>query len=393
MKKRNVVVGSGLCPYTVRFRVEDGAALDIVDRIKGLKKEIRKGGRLFDNYPQSLFDEIHSWAEVDSTYFKEEGARASIVIAQCVIKSFCEGDVRCALTYKMGEKNGGATLALERSVREWGIEHFYDYFEDGKGDNQIDVIIESASLNKTARVYQSSKTAFKYKCDLKKIEKAMGEKADVLLFNRAAQTAKDSAKELIGRGGVVGFRIHNFSRHAGAKEHIDMLDYSNYIFISDPAKEPSVAKGLMKHYGVYTLKDVAKKFLEIDEKKRIVVVPPVSSDICPSDACENFRFFMTGEEDCVEVSFPKDNEAAKKHINTKRGSIFPPDSSRARTAWLNGSCIALVCKDWKGKAPFELKDNFPASYKDLELFANYATQIAYTEFLDENFTPTGSWVV
>lgn len=82
MNMKNVVVGSGLCPLAVRFQLKDGYLDDVVARIKNLKSEIRKGGKLFKKYPQCLFDEILSWDEINPNYIYVEGARSSVVIAQ-----------------------------------------------------------------------------------------------------------------------------------------------------------------------------------------------------------------------------------------------------------------------------------------------------------------------
>lgn len=74
------VVGSGVCPLAVHFRLKCGDVEDVVARIKSLKSEIRVGGSLYADYPESLFRAIRSFDEIDSDYFYEEGARSSIVM-------------------------------------------------------------------------------------------------------------------------------------------------------------------------------------------------------------------------------------------------------------------------------------------------------------------------
>ena len=93
----------------------------VVDELRGEKIDIRKGGRLFKNYPESLFAEIRSWGDVEPGYFYEEGARSSIVLALKVVKNFCEDDADCAIAYTSGERSGGATAAVEKSLSGKGI--------------------------------------------------------------------------------------------------------------------------------------------------------------------------------------------------------------------------------------------------------------------------------
>ena len=368
MNMKNVVVGSGLCPLAVRFQLKDGYLDDVVARIKNLKSEIRKGGRLFKKYPQSLFDEILSWDEINPNYMYVEGARSSVVIAQKVIKSFCGNSVRSAMAYTMGEKTGGATKEVEKSLSEFNIEPLFSYLPKGAGDNQIDVVVEDISDHATARMYQASRTSFKYKCDLDKIEKELNENVNILMLNRAAKGAKDSAEKLLLRdkNNLVSFRIHNFSRHTGVAENVDMLEWANFIFITDPAKDPTICRDLKRYYDVESLDELARRMLEINELKRLVVLPP-------SNECENLRFYTTDFNRCVEVKCP--------------------DSPRAKTAWLNGACVALTCKDWQAKAPFELENRFPKTYSDFEKFCDWATQLAYANYAGEDFKIQDSWII
>lgn len=364
-----MVVGSGVCPLAVRFRLKSGDLEDVVARIKSLKSEIRKGGKLFGNYPESLFAEIRSWKEIDSDYFFEEGARASIVIALKVIKRFCGKDADCSMAYTAGERGGGATKAVEKSLSANGITPLFDYPPDGKGDSQIDVVVEDLAEHETARMYQASRTSFKYRFALDKIEKACGREIDALLLNRAASGAKEAAFKLCERGNsLVSFRIHNFSRHVGVSENAEMLGAAHYIFITDPAKDPSIVRDLKRYYDAETLDELARRILEINGLRRIVVVPP-------SDECENLRFYCTDFNRCVEVKCP--------------------DSPRAKTAWLNGACVALALKDWsgRGEAPFELDGYFPKTFSDFEEFADWAVQMAYAETVGEKFSITNSWII
>lgn len=363
------VVGSGVCPLAVHFRLKSGDLEEVVGRIKSLKPEIRKGGKLFENYPESLFAEIRSWEEIDPDYFFEEGARASIVIALNVIKSFCGGYADCSMAYTAGERGGVATKAVENSLSANGIRPLFDYLPDGKGDSQIDVVVEDLADHGTARMYQASRTSFKYRFALDKIEKACGGKIDALLLNRAAAGAKEAALKLCGRGNsLVSFRIHNFSRHAGVSENVEMLGAANYIFITDPAKDPSIVRDLKRYYDVETLDELARRILEINEVRRIVVIPP-------SDECENLRFYCTDFNRCVEVKCP--------------------DSPRARTAWLNGACVALALKNWtgRGEAPFAMDGYFPKTFPDFKKFADWAVQLAYAKKIGEDFSITDSWII
>ena len=370
MNMKNVVVGSGLCPLAVRFQMRggNGDLNDVVARIKNLKSGIRKGGKLFRNYPQSLFDEILSWDEINPDYMFVEGARSSVVIAQKVIKSFCGNSVRSVMAYTVGEKNGGATKEVEKSLSQFDIEPLFSYLPKGRGDNQIDIVIEDMSDHSTARMYQASRRSFRYKCDLEKIEKELKENVNVLMLNRAAKGAKDSATTLLSRNknNLVSFRIHNFSRHAGVSENADMLESANFIFITDPEKDQIICQDLKRYYDVENLDELARRILEINDIKRLVVMPP-------SEECENLRFYTTDFNRCVEVKCP--------------------DSPRAKTAWLNGACVALTCKDWQGKPPFELENRFPKTYRDFELFCDWATQLAYSDYAGEDFKITESWII
>lgn len=365
---KNVVVGSGLCPLAVRFQLRDGYLDDVVDRIKNLKSKIRKGGKLFGKYPQSLFDEILSWDEINPDYMFIEGARSSIVIAQKVIKSFCGDSVRSVMAYTMGEKDGDATKAVENSLSQFNIEHLFSYLPKGSGDNQIDIIVGEMSDYSTARMYQAPRISFRYQCDLEKIEKKLKEDVDVLILNRAAKGAKNAAETLLTRNknNLVSFRIHNFSRHAGVSENADMLEWANFIFITDPEKDPTICRDLMRYYDVENLDALARYILEINDIKRLVVIPP-------SDECENLRFYTTDFNRCVEVKCP--------------------DYPRAKTAWLNGACVALTCKNWQDKQPFELENRFPKTYKDFELFCDWATQLAYSNYASKDFKIKESWII
>ena len=117
---------------------------------------------------------------------------------------------------------------------------------------------------------------------------------------------------------------------------------------------------------VESLDELARRMLEINELKRLVVLPP-------SNECENLRFYTTDFNRCVEVKCP--------------------DSPRAKTAWLNGACVALTCKDWQGKAPFELENRFPKTYSDFEKFCDWATQLAYANYAGEDFKIQNSWII
>lgn len=361
-----MVVGSGVCPLAVHFRMKSGDIEEVVGRVKSLKSEIRKGGRLFKNYPESLFAEIRSWGDVEPGYFYEEGARSSIVLALKVVKNFCEDDADCAIAYTAGERNGGATAAVEKSLSGKGIRPLFDYLPDGKGDSQIDVVFEDLWGHETARVYQASRTSFKYRFNLEKTEASLGSKIDVLLLNRAAAGAKNAASQLSERGSLVSYRVHNFSRHVGVSENVEMLESANYIFITDPAKDPTIARDLKRYFDVETLDELARRILEINGLRRMVVVPP-------SDECENLRFYCAGFNRCVEVKCP--------------------DSPRARTAWLNGACVGLALKNWSDKAPFALDGYFPKTYSDFEKFADWSVQLAYAESPDANFAINGSWII
>ncbi len=363
---KNIVVGSGVCPLYVKFKIVDESAEDVAAKAKALKKEIREGGRLYKNYPQSLFDEILSWREVDGNYFENLGARASIVIPEFLIKKFCGDSVRIAHAYKCGEKGKGCTTAVEKSLVENGIEPIFDYLP--KGDNQLDISFEDIVGHATARMYQASRTSFKYNFSLDKIENALGENVNFLLLNRAAKGAKKAAEEIVSRSSdnLVFYRVHNFSRHAGVSENVEMLEFANFIFITDPDKNPTITRDLLKYYDVDDLDSLARRILETNELKRVVVIPP-------SDECENLRFYQTDFNRCVEVKCP--------------------DSPRVKTAWLNGSCAALLLKDWRRKAPFKLEGRYPKTYEDFETFADWAVQLAYQDDVKLDFKIAESWII
>ncbi len=363
---KNVVVGSGVCPLYVKFRIRDEDATTVAQKAKSLKSAIRKGGKLYKNYPQSLFDEILSWDEIDNTYFENFGAKASIVLAETLIKQFCGDSVRVAHAYKCGEKSKNCTKSVEKSLSEKGIEPLFEYLAEG--DNQLDISFEDIASSATARMYQAPRSNFKYNFNLQKIENQLCEQTNILLLNRAAKGAKMAAEQLLARSdeNLVFYRIHNFSRHAGVAENVEMLYDANFIFITDPAKDKTISRDLMRYFDEDDFDSTARKMLELNERERMIVVPP-------SDECENLRFY------CSRFNRPVE--------------IMCPDSPRAKTAWLNGSCAALVLKDWKGDAPFALEKRFPKTYEEFEKFADWAVQLAYCERPDENFSITKSWLV
>ena len=366
-------MGSGVCPLAVRFRAQGRDASDLAAQCKALKPEIRRGGALFEGYPQSLFRRIRSWKGVESSYFQMEGARSSIVLAEKLIKSFCGKSAECAIAYKAGEKSKWCTRKTQESLAESGIAAHFEYLKDGAGDNQLDVVFEEPCASSTARMYQAPRSSFKYSLNLAKIEAVLGRRANVLLLNRAAKGAKNAADEVLSRkdkNPLVSYRLHNFSRHAGAAENVEMLESANFIFMTDPKKDPSIVRELKKYFDAEDLDELARRILEINGEKRMVVIPPDESEF---DKGENLRFYSSLFNRFVEVKCP--------------------DFPRARTAWLNGSCVALTCKNWSGRAPFELDGRFPKTYADFEVFANWAVQLAYAENPREDFEPEGSWIL
>ena len=73
--------------------------------------------------------------------------------------------------------------------------------------------------------------------------------------------------------------------------------------------------------------------------------------------------------------------------------VLVPDRIRLKlkTAWLNGACVALVAKKWAnaGKnAPFNLTDNLPTTQGDMEIFANWAVNMAYHGYPGSRYEPT-----
>ena len=366
-------MGSGLCPLAVRFRAGGRGAAELAAQCKALKDEIRRGGSLYEGYPKSLFRRVSSWKGLESPKYFVEGARSSIVIAQKLIKSFCGASAECVLAYKIGEKSKWCTREAEKSLEKFGIEAHFEYLNDGMGDNQLDVVFDEPCGSATARMYQAPRSSFKYSLNLEKIEKELGKRVDILLLNRAAKGAKSAAMEILSRRGenpLVSYRLHNFSRHAGAAENIDMLEAANFIFMTDPKKDPTIARELKRHFDADDLDVLARAILEINDERRIVVVPPDESEF---EKGENLRFYSSDFNKFVEVKCP--------------------DYPRARTAWLNGACVALACKKWGANPPFELDGRFPKTYADFEAFANWAVQMAYAESPSGNFEPEGSWII
>ena len=354
---KSTVIGSGICPLAVHFRAKASAEDAVIKaRLKALKDDIRKGGKLHENFPQSLLSEISSWKDLlEEQAPVIEGARSSIFIPLKMVKGLCKESVDCYMAYVAGERNGGATRAIEKSLSDAGIEPLFDYLPDGCGDSQIDLMFHRKTRSHfTLRVFQAPRSKFKYRFSLEKLEALIGKKADTLILNRAAEGVYAATKELFERGEntLVSYRVHNFSRHSGAAENAKMLEYANLVFFTDAEKDAQVTRLMMREFGAKNFDELARSILAINDVRRIVVMPPENA------AAKNVRFYMTGIENPVEAAM---ETSAFKHL---------------KTAELNGACMALSFPKTAELFGVELEARLPKSSQDLQKFAQEAARLA-----------------
>ena len=348
----------------VKVETENGFDAQVAAQIGELQAQVRTGD--FDeNYPQSLIEYVAE--HIDKILNVEiSGPRSAIAIPLRVAKNFSP-ESNVAFSSKVGD--GGCGRLIRGFLSKWGVIPALQTAENSDSHVEFKCVCPCGSLSEVV-IKKSSSKSFKHAFDLDEIENSSGIKFDTILVNRPRAGLSRAVEKIRGRENpLVSLIVHDYSKYQSPSDYLAFLEKSDYVFITAEDSDKSVIRGMRKALGAALYEELGEKIVEykLDEVgRRMFLLPPR----CDADT-KFITFFQTGLKPIrVEV----------------------PDKVRLKlkTSWLNGACVALASKNWKGigmQPPFRLDGVLPSSQSDFEEFVNWAVNIAYFGYPDKYFKP------
>ena len=363
------IIGDSISVLRVKVEVENGFDEVVAENIASLQSDVKSG--MFDvNYPYSLVEYLKTNIP-KITNIEISGPRSAIAIPLRVIKTFSpENNV--SFSTKIGD--GGCSRAMVEFLKNWDIIPVTQIASGYDSKVEFKCVSPNGMLRETI-IKKSSSKAFKHSFDLQEIEKYYQLNIDTLLLNRP-RIGFDKAIDIVRKreNPLISLIIHDYSKYQNATDYLKYVEKSDYVFITAEDSDKSITSQIKKALGVSTYEDIGEAIVNYktdksdNTSKRIFLLPP------PKDSLGKDKF----------VSF---HQTGMKPVK-----VEVPDKIRLKmkTAWLNGSCVALARKGWakcKTKPPFKLSGVLPATQTDFEIFANWAMNMAYWGYPTSNYKP------
>ena len=360
------IIADSICVLRVKVETETGFDGRVAGEIEALGRAAVCGAP-DPAYPFSLIDKI-SKSVGHILNIEVSGPRSALAIPLRLIKGFAP-ECGAAFSSKIGD--GGCAKAIKSFLKNWGI---LDATQTAaNADSHLEFKCVGGDGNLTECVIKKSPSrAFRHSFDLAEIEARTGAEFNAMLLNRpragfwsALQTMKKRPNS------IVSLIVHDYSKYQRAADYVPYIGESDFVFITAEDSDKSVSRLMARELGAGSYEELGEAVASLGGKRRMFLLPPKKE---ARGAGKFVEFFQTGLPP-VKAEIPD-----KIRLKTK-------------TAWLNGACVALACKDWGANPPFELDGHLPATLKDLEAFANWAVQMAYFGYPPPNFKPANSLII
>ncbi len=365
------LIGDSICVLRVKMEVENGFDEIVAEKIATFKDAVRRG-ELDENYPLSLIEKVKRLSD-KITNVEISGPRSAIAIPLRFVKTFTpESEV--AFSSKIGD--GGCSKFVGDILKKWGVINAAQIAKGADCAVEFKCVSPNGNLSECV-VKRSSSKVFKHSFDLLEIENRLSKKFDAILLNRPRIGFANAIEELRKRDdSLISLIIHDFSKYQNAQDYLEYAKKSDFVFIT-AEDGGNVMRPTQKALGVNCRDEIGEAIVNLNSiysNQKMFLLPPIPN---ATGKEKRVTFYQTGLSPvAVEI----------------------PDKIRqkTKTAWLNGACVALALKDWskrEGGAPFELNGHLPATQKDLEIFANWAVNMAYFGYPESDYEPQTNLII